>query len=110
MKKKLNSKPPATVPKAKNKTASVKERKPLIKAKTDIKVKKKSPSNTTPLEALAVAYDITIFQAISAIGNPVLWEIIGGEVIGGGEAERGPAAAIHEYLQGYAAKAKKKSK
>lgn len=77
---------------------------------TAIKVKKKSPSKTTPLEALAHAYNITIFQAIAAIGNPVLWEIIGGEVIGGGEAERGPALAIHEYMQKYAAKANKKSK
>ncbi len=34
------------------------------------KVKKKSPSKTTPLEALANAYDITIFQVIAAIGNP----------------------------------------
>ena len=32
---------------------------------TTIKVKKKSPSKTTPLEALAHAYNITIFQAIA---------------------------------------------
>ena len=74
------------------------------------KVKKKSPSKITPLEAFAKAYRITIFQAIAAIGNPVLWEIIGGEVIGGGEAEQGSAAAVHEYMQKYAAKANKKSK
>ncbi len=74
------------------------------------KVKKKSPSKITPIEAFANAYNITIFQAIAAIGNPVLWEIIGGEVIGGGETERGPALAIHEYIQKYAAKVNKKSK
>lgn len=75
---------------------------------TDIEVKKKSPSKTTPLEAAAAVFGMNIYQLIAAMNNPVLWEIIGGEVIGGGEGR--PAAAIHAYLQDYAAKANKKSK
>ena len=84
-----------------------------VKANTvikDIKVKKKSPSKTIDIEAAAAVYGMNIFQLIAALNNPVLWEIIGGEVVGGGEAGRGPVAAIHEYLLGYAAKVKKKSK
>jgi hypothetical protein len=88
MAKKHNSKPPAASP----------------------RIKKKSPSKITPLEALARAYDITIFQVIAATNHPGLWEVIEGEVIGGGEAKPAAAQAIHEYLQKYAAKAKSSNK